>query len=441
MPGIRPQRKGFHAKPFLQDLKEAETPGPLSTKSLVAPQRKARKRVREEDADQEGVVPERLSKRILTMSRQQRNEAASEDYKNQFRFREAKAFVVEEDEGDEDELGFDQDDQPEFFDPECNLTQEEIAALDMFMPTSAAKSRNLADLVMEKILESKSKQEEIADLDAAVEESLDPKVVTLYRNIGKQLSYFKSGKFPKAFTLLPRLPNWQEIVFLTNPDEWTPNTHHLATKIFTSAFKQSVAQRYFNLILLPAVRENIGKYKRLNFHLYQACKRAYFKPKAFNRGFVIPLCQDGMTVREGIIIGALIAKISIPSVHSAALIFKLIELDYSGPTTFLIRILINKKYALPQTVISGLLAWFRDFKDDQRKMPVIWHQCLLTFVQRYKMAMTLEQRNSLKGLMQAQFHHQITPECRRELFVEAPREEERRRQNANPASQIDLMDI
>lgn len=64
-----------------------------------------------------------------------------------------------------------------------------------------------------------------------------------------------------------------------------------ATRIFTSNLKEKMAQRFFNLVLLPRVRDDISEYKKLNFHLYQALRKALFKPGAFMKGILIPLCE------------------------------------------------------------------------------------------------------------------------------------------------------
>jgi len=45
-----------------------------------------------------------------------------------------------------------------------------------------------------------------------------------------------------------------------------------------------MAQRFYNLVLLPRVRDDIAEYKRLNFHLYMALKKALFKPAAWFKG-------------------------------------------------------------------------------------------------------------------------------------------------------------
>ena len=56
------------------------------------------------------------------------------------------------------------------------------------------------------------------------------------------------------------------------------------------------------------------------------------------------------------------------------------------------------------------------FQQDKRELPVLWHQSLLTFVQRYKEDMSSEQKEALVELLRAHTHHQITPEVRRELI-------------------------
>lgn len=46
------------------------------------------------------------------------------------------------------------------------------------------------------------------------------------------------------------------------------------------------------------------------------------------------------------------------------------------------KLLMDKKYALPYRVLDSVVAHFVRFIDDDRDLPVIWHQSLLTFVQR-----------------------------------------------------------
>lgn len=52
---------------------------------------------------------------------------------------------------------------------------------------------------------------------------------------------------------------------------------------------------------------------------------------------------------------------------------------------------------------------------DSRQLPVLWHQSLLTFVQRYKSDVSSEQKEALLELIKKHSHHEISNEIRREL--------------------------
>lgn len=79
-------------------------------------------------------------------------------------------------------------------------------------------------------------------------------------------------------------------------------------------------------------------------------RKAIFKPAAFFKGIVLPLAEDACTAREAVIVCSILAKISIPMMHSGAAILKLSQMSYSGPTCVFIKTLLNKKYSLPYQV-------------------------------------------------------------------------------------------
>ncbi|KAJ2445817.1 snoRNA-binding rRNA-processing protein, partial [Coemansia sp. RSA 2440] len=116
-----------------------------------------------------------------------------------------------------------------------------------------------------------------------------------------------------------------------------------------------------------------------------------------------------------VIIGSVLSKVSVPVLHSAAALFQLSEMEYSGPTSLFIRVLLDKKYALPYKVVDSLVFHFLSFKQDERELPVLWHQAFLVFVQRYKADLTPEQKEALMGLIKAQYHEGISEEIRREI--------------------------
>ncbi len=57
-------------------------------------------------------------------------------------------------------------------------------------------------------------------------------------------------------------------------------------------------------------------------------------------------------------------------------------------------------------------------------MPVLWHQALLTFCQRYKGGLSGEQKEALLQLLTVHKHPTITPEIRREILHSTCRDEE-----------------
>ena len=243
------------------------------------------------------------------------------------------------------------------------INEDDQKAFDMFMSNKSQARRTIADIILEKLTEKKTElQTQMTDDSRTLvggQTQLDDRVVKMYSQIKDVLHKYRSGKLPKAFKILPSLNNWEHILYITEPDNWSAAAIYQATRIFASNLNAKMAQRFYNLVLLPRIRDDINEYKRLNFHLYQALRKALFKPAAFFKGVLLPLCEDSnCTLREAIIIGSVLAKNSIPMLHSAAALLKLAEMKYSGANSIFIRILLDKKYALPYRVIDAVVHHF-----------------------------------------------------------------------------------
>ena len=113
--------------------------------------------------------------------------------------------------------------------------------------------------------------------------------------------------------------------------------------------------------------------------------------------------------------------------HSAVAIHKLACMtEYNGAASIFIKTLLDKKYSLPVPVIQSIIGHFVRFQDKPGvELPVLWHQALLVFVQRYKNEVGLEGKGQLRDLMKVHSHPKITVEVRRELFGSAAWREER----------------
>lgn len=281
-------------------------------------------------------------------------------------------------------------------------------------------------MIMEKIAEKKAELDaQLHDNDSMKMEDLDPAVVEMYEGVRDVMKKYRSGKVPKAFKIIPKLRNWEQILFITEPNTWTASAMFQGVRVFSSVLTQHMAQRFYNLVLLPRIRDDLTEYQRLNSHLYRALKKSLFKPAAFFKGIILPLLESGdCTLREAIIFGSIIARNHLPVLHSCACLLKICEMEYSGANSIFIRILLDKRYALPYRVVDAAVHHFIRFEHDKREMPVLWHQSLLTFVQRYKHDISSEQKDALFQLLRKQVHPKITPEVRRELQAARPRDVE-----------------
>lgn len=69
------------------------------------------------------------------------------------------------------------------------------------------------------------------------------------------------------------------------------------------------------------------------------------------QGLLLPLCASGTcSLREAVIFSSVLRRSSLPVLHSAAALLRLAQMPYAGTTSFFIRVLLDKKYALPYKV-------------------------------------------------------------------------------------------
>eukprot|EP00216_Chloropicon_sp_CCMP2111_P003102 CAMPEP_0198239396 /NCGR_PEP_ID=MMETSP1446-20131203/4811_1 /TAXON_ID=1461542 ORGANISM="Unidentified sp, Strain CCMP2111" /NCGR_SAMPLE_ID=MMETSP1446 /ASSEMBLY_ACC=CAM_ASM_001112 /LENGTH=451 /DNA_ID=CAMNT_0043921977 /DNA_START=3 /DNA_END=1358 /DNA_ORIENTATION=+ len=305
---------------------------------------------------------------------------------------------------------------------DVQVTAEDERVIQAFLDPGAgsAPTRNLADIIAEKLRERTDGSAGHCLDDniqtAAAAAGLSEKAVEVYKQVGNFLNRYKSGSVPKAFKVIPSLSNWEEVLYITNYEEWSVHAMYEATRIFASNLNAKMAQRFFSLVLLPRVREEIRSQKKLHFALFQALKKATYKPGAFFKGLLLPLCQSGTcTVLEAVIFSAVINRVSIPVLHSSAALLRLSEMSYSGINSFFIKVLLEKRYSLPYKVIDSLVDSFVLFEKEERELPVVWHQSFLCFVQRYKHAISSQDKARLRKLAVRKGHYLIGPEVLREI--------------------------
>lgn len=122
-------------------------------------------------------------------------------------------------------------------------------------------------------------------------------------------------------------------------------------------------------------------------------------------------------MKEAQIIGSVLTRVSIPVLHSSAALLHLCEMNYTGPTSVFIKVLIDKKYALPFKVVDALVFHFLRFKAISDELPLLWHKSFLCFAERYRNDITEDQRDALLDLILVKGHPLVGPEIRRQLIV------------------------
>ncbi|CAI8588371.1 unnamed protein product [Vicia faba] len=373
---------------------------------------------------QEGdLIGSHISSKITKQALIQLKEVEDEDETNEQNVTRSSFQGLEEDprKVEEDGNGDDIEDIDEFagFDENQSqfggfdeINEDDEKLMDAFLSKDSGSQTTLADVLVKRLKAS--------DFTVASENRPMPKVDTsvmeLYKGVATLLSRYTVGKIPKAFKFISSMKNWEEVLYITEPEKWSPNAVYQATRLFASSLGAKKAERFYRLVLLPRVREDIKKNKRLHFALYQTLKKALYKPAAVFKGILFPLCESRTcTLREAVIVGSIIEKCSIPPLHSSVALLKLAGMEYCGTTSYFIKLLLEKKYALPYRVVDAVVAHFMRFESETRKMPVIWHQSLLAFVQRYKNELQKEDKDNLKILLEKQNHPLVTPEISREL--------------------------
>ncbi|XP_065162984.1 bystin [Atheta coriaria] len=404
---MKPSQMGAPKRTLEQDIEDTQI-----VKS------KNRNKIRFRKDEDEEFVDANLSRKILSAAREQQREIESSFGPTPAESMQRKPFVKFDDSDKEDEDAEEEDTlEPDTYFENIEIKEEDEKAMELFMSSNPGPRRTLADIIMEKITEKQTELDtHFSDAGTLQVQDLDPRVLQMYEGVRDVLRKYRSGKLPKAFKIIPNLCNWEQILYITDPPSWSAAAMYQATRIFASNLKDNMAQRFYNLVLLPRIRDDLAEYKRLNFHLYQALRKALFKSGGFMKGFLLPLLESGnCTLREAIIIGSVIARNSIPILHSSAAILKIAEMDYTGANSIFLRIFFDKKYALPYRVVDAVVFHFLRFERDPRELPVLWHQAFLSFVQRYKADISSEQRDALLNLLKKQNHPTITPEIRREL--------------------------
>ncbi|KAI6207303.1 Cell adhesion protein byn-1 [Aphelenchoides fujianensis] len=250
--------------------------------------------------------------------------------------------------------------------------------------------------------ESQAAEEE--ELDATLTAGLSQNVFQMYKEIGQYMSHYRSGKIPKAFKTIPALLNWEQILEITCPEKYTAASMLHATRLFSATASPKVCERFYRYYLLPRVLDDIMEFRKLNVHLFNALKKAVYKPTAFVKGILLPMCNsDAFSMIVAHVIRGVLNAVSLPVFHAATAMIKISRLPISSPVSHVLTGLVNKRYTLPSMALDAVIRYFCSYELDE-EMPLSLNTCIQTFVQLYKLELSGEQKKTLIELLKAKGH-------------------------------------
>lgn len=106
---------------------------------------------------------------------------------------------------------------------DLQIDDEDAKAFERFQnPEGGKRTLKLAEIIMEKIQEKQADiQTKLSDEGSLKIEDLDPRVKEMYEGVRDVMKRYRSGKVPKAFKIIPKLRNWEQILFITEPHNWS----------------------------------------------------------------------------------------------------------------------------------------------------------------------------------------------------------------------------
>ena len=210
---------------------------------------------------------------------------------------------------------------------------------------------------------------------------------------------YASGDLPAAirFLALPgKVPNWLELLLLTEPMEWSIRALHAVTVAFVQSSPPRKLQKYHTEVLLSYVLKILDSDERANERIFETIAFATRKPQPFISGFLLPLFSENVqSGRETKFLSMVITRVGLPTEHANAFIIKISECE-GVAASIALQSMIWKGYQLTVAAIDAIVAYF--MRTGMEEQPLVWHKALLEFVSKYGVDTTEEQKVVLEDV-------------------------------------------
>ena len=113
--------------------------------------------------------------------------------------------------------------------------------------------------------------------------------------------------------------------------------------------------------MVPAVKRDLEKNKKLNYHYYESLIKALYKTNAWFKGVLFQFCNKETNLREVKVIESLLTKMTIPVISSSVALIKMTEMSPSSAILHYLKALVSKNYSFPRKVLSVLTNYLLEF--------------------------------------------------------------------------------
>lgn len=176
-------------------------------------------------AEEQDVIDSRTSGKIVKLAKNQQRELETEDEYPSFGGGVKGRGTVKFNLGNSD-INVDDENKDvsenDFYE-ELNINADDAAAFERFQnPKGGKRKHDIGEEILKKIQEKSADiHTQLSDAGTLKLEDIDPRVKELYEGVGEVMKRYRSGKVPKAFKIIPKLRNWEQVLCLTEPQSWS----------------------------------------------------------------------------------------------------------------------------------------------------------------------------------------------------------------------------
>jgi len=225
------------------------------------------------------------------------------------------------------------------------------------------------------------------------------KELKLLERAGSILKIYRSGKIPKIIKIIAVLENFEEFLWFTRPDRWSSQAILAIARLFSSKLNDIQTHRFYALILVPRIQEQLFQRKNLSAQLYNTLKLSSKNEKFFFASIITPICiSSRCTNKEATLFASFISSHSFSNKHiSCFLVILLKDKTFTIQKIVVLRAIISKKYNLSNRIVEYIIDFFLINKQHLKIESV--RKCCCIFIKNYVKFLAVNEKRCLLKIL------------------------------------------